>query len=182
MPKISLLVAEKNLWQPWIICSTSCETFPSVMEVVVPLVLDVSFDFQPVAGVPFPVLLQDEDHTALVYRSFGVVVAHFDECLITTFGYPNDEALGGHPLYAKGLRHHGVYEVHGSSWPGHLETQNRRVFPHSHPFLHRHFVISFHDSTFQCLATAIRLESFIQPLAEVVARVQQDAFSRLQRD
>jgi len=33
------------------------------------------------------------------------------------FGGPNDEALGGHPLYERGLGRYGVYEVFNSSWP-----------------------------------------------------------------
>ncbi|HBJ83926.1 MAG TPA: hypothetical protein DDZ88_08665 [Verrucomicrobiales bacterium] len=148
-------------------------------ETIAPLAHDVPFDFEPVAGVPFPVLFQTEDDTVLIYRGYGVVVAHFDGCLITRFGYPNDEALGGHPLYASGLRHYGVFEVHGSSWPEELETQNRRVFPDSHSFDYRHFIFTFHDSTFECLAAAIRLESFIQPLAEVVDRVQREMCARL---
>jgi hypothetical protein len=31
-------------------------------------------------------------------------------------GYPDNEALPGHPLYSKGLRHYGRYEVLESSW------------------------------------------------------------------
>ncbi len=143
-------------------------------QTITPLTVEVPFDIEPVAGVPYPVLFQTEDDTVLIYRGHGVVVAHFDGCLISRFGYPNDEALGGHPLYANGLRHYGVFEVHDSSWPQELEAQNRRVFPDSHSFAYRHFIFTFHDSTFECLATAIRLESFIEPLAEVVGRLQRE--------
>ncbi|HWN97204.1 MAG TPA: hypothetical protein VNT99_19390 [Methylomirabilota bacterium] len=146
---------------------------------VTPLAVDVSFDIKPEAGVPFPVLFQTENETVLVYRGHGVVVAHFDGCIITQFGYPNDEALGGHPLYASGLQHYGVFEVHGSSWPAALEAQNRRAFPDSHSFDYRHFIFTFHDSTFECLATAIRFESFLQPLAEVASRVQSEMCARI---
>ena len=142
------------------------------------LAVDAPFDIKPEAGVPFPVLFQTEDETVLIYRGCGVVVAYID-CTITRFGYPNDEALGGHPLYAKGLQPYGVFEVHGSSWPAELEAQNRRVFPDSHSFDYRHLVFTFHDSTFECLASTIRFESFIQPLAEVVGRVHRDLCARL---
>jgi len=144
-----------------------------------PLTVDVAFDIKPEAGVPFPVLFQTEDETVLVYRGYGVVVAHFEGCIITRFGYPNDEALGGHPLYESGLQHYGVFEVYGSSWPSELEARNRRVFPDSHSFDYRHFIFTFHDSTFECLATGIRFESCIQPLAEVVGRIQQEMCARI---
>jgi hypothetical protein len=148
-------------------------------QTVAPLAVDVSIDIKPEAGVPFPVLFQTEDETVLIYRGYGVVIAHFDRCIITRFGYPNDEALGGHPLYARGLQHYGVFEVHGSSWPSELEAQNRRVFPDSHAFDYRHFIFTFHDSTFECLAVGVRFESFIQPLAEVVGRIHQAMCARL---
>ena len=40
------------------------------------------------------------------------------------FGQPNDEALHGHPLYAKGLSFYRAQEVLNSSWIAELERQN----------------------------------------------------------
>src|SRR5262249_17748356 len=74
------------------------------------------------------------------------------------FGPPNDEALSGHPLYRKGLRHYGVCEVKNSSWVRALERMNR-VHPSHHPRMfsrYRHFVFTFHDTTFECIAGGIR--------------------------
>ena len=150
-------------------------------QTIAPLALDVPFAFTPEAGVPFPVLFQTEDETVLIYRGCGVLVVRFDRCHITRFGYPNDEALSGHPLYASGLQAYGVFEVHGSSWPAELEAQNRRVFPKSHAFEYRHFIFTFHDSTFECLADSVRIESLIEPLPEVVARVHSEICARLAR-
>jgi hypothetical protein len=60
-----------------------------------------------------------------------------------------------------------------------LEARNQRVFPGSLSFDYQHFVFTFHDSTFECLAESIRFESFLEPLAEVVARVQQKMGERI---
>lgn len=43
-------------------------------------------------------------------------VATFSRCRQAVFGYPNDEALLGHPLYAG--RRYGFYEVIDSDCPG----------------------------------------------------------------
>lgn len=70
------------------------------------------------------------------------------------FGPPNDEAFAGHPLAARGLRPYSVARVEASSWIRTLEAMNR-VHPHHRPDRYRelqHFVISFHDSTFECIA------------------------------
>jgi len=75
-------------------------------------------------------------------------------CMIATFGYPNDEALGSHPLYASGLRQYAVFEVIDSSWKRGVIEQNLRSFPVNPPHYEslRHFVVTFQDSTFECLA------------------------------
>lgn len=72
-------------------------------------------------------------------------------------GPPNDEAFSGHPLASRGLRPYGTYEIEQSSWIRTLEKMNRvhpRHDPNSFKRL-RHFVIAFHDSTFECVASGI---------------------------
>lgn len=69
-------------------------------------------------------------------------------------GPPNDEAFRGHPLSERGLQPCGAFEVLNSSWVRALERMNR-VHPRHQPerYSHRrHFVLSFHDSTFECVA------------------------------
>lgn len=80
------------------------------------------------------------------------------------FGPPNEEALTGHPLAALGLSAYSAYEVRDSSWIRGLEQMNR-VHPHHRAenyASHRHFIFTFHDSTFECVArdfvaTSVRL-------------------------
>jgi hypothetical protein len=87
----------------------------------------------------------DDEPVALV--SFDLPCAHM-------FGPPNDEAFNGHPLYGRGLRPYGVFEVLGSSWIRSLERMNS-VHRYHRPERfnkYHHYVFSFHDTTFECVA------------------------------
>lgn len=89
-----------------------------------------------------------------------VAIVAFKRCSAHTFGPPNDEAFSGHPLAAKGLRPYGAFEVLRSSWIDRLETMNRVHHCHDrNRFLHgkRHFILTFHDSTFECVAHEVEL-------------------------
>jgi len=74
------------------------------------------------------------------------------------FGPPNDEGLHGHPLAERGLEPYGVFVVSPSSWLRALVRMNA-VHPR-----HRdehfdglcHFVFTFHDSTFECIARGFK--------------------------
>ena len=97
----------------------------------------------------------------VVYRTAVVAptdeefaVLRFPVCQIVKFGYPNDEALPGHPLYSKGLSYYGLFEVLDSSWIKTLAEQNLVSFPNPGPSRpsRRHFVVTFHDSTLECIA------------------------------
>ena len=75
------------------------------------------------------------------------------------FGPPNDEAFAGHPLAERGLRPYGAFEVEGSSWLATLERMNS-VHPYHKPERfkkYRHFILSFHDTTFECIAEGFTL-------------------------
>jgi hypothetical protein len=133
----------------------------------------------PRSDVPRPVLLQSELACYLVFdgsqeassRSEGVVVVSFQSCLVSRFGYPNDEALGGHPLYKAGLRHYGVFEVSNSAWDHELRVQNRVAFPNFDMPKRRHFIVTFHDSMFECIATSAEAEFSTESFSSVVTRV-----------
>lgn len=112
--------------------------------------------------------IQDEhpelDETTTV--RFNLPYAHI-------FGPPNDEAFRGHPLYGKGLRPYSAVEVCNSPWIEALEKMNS-VHPYHDKvrFLanKRHFVLSFHDTTFECIA-----ESYVKPKATSQQGGQPDA-------
>jgi hypothetical protein len=110
---------------------------------------------QPNAGVPEPMTIADDRSLFIRYRaqSDRFVVVHFPLCHAFTFGAPNDEALGGHPLRGRGLQFYSVHRVEGSSWLSLLEQRNS-VHPNHNKrrFLDgmTHYVFTFHDSTLEC--------------------------------
>ena len=83
-----------------------------------------------------------------------VATVRFERPIAQFFGPPNDEAFSGHPLAQRGLRPYGAFEVTSSSWIRTLERMNSVHEHHrSERFRNfRHFVLSFHDTTFECVA------------------------------
>ena len=99
-------------------------------------------------------------------------VVRFARPYAHSFGPPNDEAFSGHPLAQRGLRPHGAFEVLSSSWVRALEKMNS-----VHPYHRgeqfaslRHFVLSFHDSTFECVAEGYSHERGEGPLGELLVK------------
>lgn len=88
-----------------------------------------------------------DSHDLCAVVRFALVHAHL-------FGPPNDEAFSGHPLASRGLTPYAAFEVEHSSWLRSLERMNT-VHPHHRPeqfARYRHFILAFHDSTFECVA------------------------------
>jgi hypothetical protein len=85
-----------------------------------------------------------------------VVVVQFGGVRALMFGAPNDEALHGHPLAGRGLDAYGAYRIEQSSWVRRLERMNRVHPQHSaESFLRlQHFILTFHDSILECVASA----------------------------
>lgn len=144
----------------------------------------VRFDlgFQTEAAVSGPLLLQTEYDAFLTfnavrinasgkYDTAGIGIIEFKGCSSTKFGYPNDEALGGHPLYKRGLKAYGVFEVLGSSWIRQMTEQNRICFPHTVDSKERHFIFTFHDSTFECIADSYVATLSIEPYQQIFKKI-----------
>jgi hypothetical protein len=117
-----------------------------------------------------------------VMHPAGVALIEFLNCRIAQFGYPNDEAYRGHPLFAKtaalGEAWTGTHEVRDSTWIRCLEQQNRVAFPDSDPWQGaRHFIIEFHESTFECIADGLRLELMDVPYGAVFERIAKRVIS-----
>lgn len=142
-------------------------------------------------GAPCPLVLQDEYGTVVAYyvhaldpgwtgESVRVVdpqesaepaaLVRFRGVTATMFGPPNDEAFAGHPLAARGLRPYSAAEVQHSSWIRRLERMNA-VHPYHRPEEYaalRHFVLAFHDSTFECIARSYEAVLADGPLDRLV--------------
>jgi hypothetical protein len=117
--------------------------------------LEVPF-FDPEPNVSEPVIVQSEGACYLLYwdRENKRTALEFSRCSVGKYGYPNDETLAGHRLHEKGLGPYGIFEVIESAWIAKLKKGNEVVFSDFKSFEgKRHFVITFHDSTFECIAS-----------------------------
>lgn len=120
------------------------------------------------------------------YEEVGTAVMEFEGCRCTLFGGPDDEALPEHPLYQKGLADfgYGIFEVLNSSWAKEVISQSRRSAERiwgdrfekayeKHDWSTRHFIVRFHDSTFECLADGFALTVHKEPFTELLNRITQ---------
>ncbi|MBO3697305.1 hypothetical protein [Roseivirga sp. E12] len=135
-------------------------------------------------GAPLPTVLASENGLYVIYylqntpegwdgssvriqtmssedQPIGIV--EFKHCYAHYFGSPNDEAIEGHPLYSGGVGPYAVHEVHNSSWIAKHEEMNS-VHPHHSKtaFLRdkRHFIMVFHDTTFECIANSYEIDYY----------------------
>lgn len=112
-------------------------------------------------GAPLPLVVASDNELRIAYISPGnrrdgevMVTVPFNGAQAHMFGSPNDEAFDGHPLARRGLQPYGAFEIKHSSWIRQLERMNS-VHPHRSPELFeglRHYVLSFDDTTFECVA------------------------------
>lgn len=122
---------------------------------------------RPEPGAPCPVVFAEENRLVLSYRvvedpnylpstaPFGIV--QFDRPYMHLFGPPNEEAIGGHPLSGRGLYPCGAFRVDNSSLVRRLERMNSVHRYHDPKRFESliHYIFTFHDSTFECVAEAI---------------------------
>jgi hypothetical protein len=146
------------------------------------------------AGAPLPLVVATELGLAVAYlaehaepwdgtwpRAVGVdspeetvAILAFRHPYAHQLGPPNDEAFAGHPLASRGLRPYGAFEVKRSSWVRALERMNR-VHSNHRPEAYlelRHFALTFHDSTFECVARGVSVaEVFRGSVAAALPRM-----------
>jgi len=79
--------------------------------------------------------------------------------------------LGGHPLWGRGLGFYSIHEVLNPTWLAHVDAQNLKAFPDHAGYELRHFVFTFHDSTFECLAADLTLTLSTQPTTTLLANL-----------
>jgi len=123
-------------------------------------------------GAPMPGIVSDGDdlYVAYIVNSSAVseyeefAVVRFSHALQHTFGYPNDEALGGHPLFDDGLAFYAFNLVTESPSLRELGERNARVFPKTEAMYSdfSHWIVTFHDETLEVIAKS----------ANVVGRVE----------
>jgi hypothetical protein len=156
-----------------------------------PIEFPVSWD----VGAPLPYLLQNDHRTFLTFfvrdidpdwdgsyvsvRSPNsnvaekLAVVEFERCICTKMGTPNDEVLHGHPLHGKGLEGYEAMLVKNSAWLKELEAINS-VHSCYRAEVWRglnHYILPFHDCTFECVAQGFKVEAFQMSLSELLSEV-----------
>lgn|SRR6266853_1197196 len=112
-------------------------------------------------GAPCPAVHSSGHHLVCAYfinwpvASVGsVALLKFESVLHYRLGYPNDEALQGHPLYQFGLEPYAFFAVENSPLTAEIEKQNEGHAQHR-PGIYarfRHWVVTFHDDTLEVIA------------------------------
>lgn len=141
------------------------------------VVLDID-DLQWDSGAPMPMLLSSELRTLFAfYRpdhdvqdGLEVQTAEFVRCTAVKFGFPNDEVLHGHRLWGAGLTFYAAHRVDESEW---LKELRRIEAVHdrspTNPFADsQHFLLAFHDSTLEAVATRIEMQARYETLGAAV--------------
>jgi hypothetical protein len=141
---------------------------------------------QSSVGAPIPIVLSVESKTVVAYYIQNdevdfecefepIAIISFERCRSTMFGPPNDEAFSGHPLYFKGLRPYSTFIIENSSWLRKLIEMNS-VHPYhneEHFKDFKHYVLSFHDSTFECIAENFNVEIVNDTLLNVIIQMKE---------
>ena len=149
------------------------------------------------AGTPMPVLLSGLRTFVAFYLSVhdppfggtssrvrdpqadhGIGVVEFKRATSVKIGPANDEVLRGHPLWGSGLESYSAHEVKNSPWITELVEVDRahERFDESQWTGRRHFMLTFHDETLECVAkwTITRIAPGAT-MAEVLARLSAEA-------
>ncbi len=102
-------------------------------------------------GGELPVNMRQENNTE--YDEI-LVIMKFIQHSIYKFGSPNDEVLHGHPYYRLGLKPYSFFELKNSDWIKKLMKINsvHRQFNKERWKNDKHFILTFHDETFECIA------------------------------
>ena len=145
-------------------------------------VVEIVLDYRPEGAISGGLLLQSETGGVLIFNAMkrqengywsdaGTGILEFKQLAKTKFGLPNDEAMPGHPLYEAGLDKigYGFVEVLDSTWIREEERMNQVKFPRSSFNGVRHFIVMFHDSTFECLAVDFELTVSDAPTDEIIS-------------
>lgn len=150
---------------------------------------------EPCPGAPLPMVLSNEHNITVAYRIATPPEPDWDGTTVRVvgrdtepeflavaifrgyhsyyMGAPNDEALQGHPLADRGLASYAAFDIRPSSWIKSLERMNS-VHPNHDPERfenYYHFVVAFHDTTFECVATSCEVETHMGSVRSLTPRM-----------
>ncbi|OCX53584.1 hypothetical protein BEL04_04630 [Mucilaginibacter sp. PPCGB 2223] len=92
----------------------------------------------------------------LLEESNGIIDALKFNFSIYKYGYPNDEALGAHPLAKFGLKWYSFFEVENSPWIEELKVANRVHHRHEDSLYkdRKHYTVTFKDVTLDVITSS----------------------------
>lgn len=160
-----------------------------------PYAVPVAFPVEWDSGAPLPVMLVSDQKTLLLFRvrvpnpawdgsyatpvslddpeSERLALVEFTRCASAKLGSPNDEVFHGHPLHGHGFEGHRALKVISSPWLQELRSINEvhsQFRPDSWSRL-THFILPFHDSTFECVAESFTVDVVCMPTAQALAEL-----------
>ena len=137
----------------------------------------------PDTGAPSPMVFVEEHHLVLSYwlcdqppyppTTAPLAIVRFSRPYFHMFGPPNDEAFAGHPLADRGLDPYGAFRVEKSSLIRSLERMNSVHRCHNPTTFDAmtHYIFTFHDSTFECVAHGYDSSIVRGPIASTVPQM-----------
>jgi hypothetical protein len=147
------------------------------------------------SGAPLPYLLQNDYRTFVTFfvrdidpnwdgsyvkvrhpdspMAQKLAVVEFQRCICTKMGTPNDEVFHGHPLHGKGFAGYLALAVENSNWLKELEAINAVHSNYkSEPWRElKHYILPFHDSTFECVARSFIVETYQTNLPQLLSEI-----------
>ncbi len=159
----------------------------------------ITFEPKWDGGAPLPYLLQSEYKTFLTYyiktidpnwdgtyvtvkdpvseSKESIAIVEWVGCRGAMLGGLNDEAIMGHRLYNFGLKEGGydTFIVKNSKWIEELRKGNSVHSQHKDEQFSKlnHYILLFHDTTFECIAESFKIETMQNSMSEVLKAVVQ---------
>ena len=158
-------------------------------EHAVPLALPVRWDTE----APLPQLLVNDHRAFLIFlertvdsnwdgtyatmknpasdQAEPLALVEFHRCISAKLGAPNDEVFHGHPLAGQGQDAYTAQTVRNSRWLAELEKINsvHTGYQPDRWKTRNHYVLWFHDSTFECIAESFTVEHHGCSMPELLA-------------
>ncbi len=155
--------------------------------------IPIDFPVQWDIGAPLPHLIRNDYKTFLLFllrdvdpnwdgatvtikspsdnNAEGIGIVEFKRCIATMMGSPNDEVLHGHPLHGCGLDSYTAQRVINSTWIESLRLINSVHHCYRPEYWQslNHYVLWFHDSSFECVAESFELQTVDSNISDVLA-------------
>ena len=109
-----------------------------------------------------------------------LALVEFIDCSVANLGPPNDEVFDGHPLWGKGFEGYGAMAVENSRWIKEFERINsvHRSYKPGGWQESKHYILAFHDTTFECVARGFKVETYEISLSDLLSQVSQRLIER----